>query len=40
MKNYSDREFKYSKPAVDNIRIIKIPVASITGRSFEYYDNR
>ena len=28
MKNYSDREFKYSKPAVDNIRIIKIPVSS------------
>jgi hypothetical protein len=40
MKNYSDREFKYSKPAVDNIRIIKIPVASITGRSFEYYNNK
>jgi hypothetical protein len=38
MKNYSDKEFKYSKPAVDNIQIIKIPVASITGRSFEYYD--
>lgn len=36
MKNYSDKEFKYSKPAVDNIQIIKIPIASITGRSFEY----
>lgn len=36
MKNYSDREFEYSKPAVDNILIIKIPVESITGRSFEY----
>ena len=38
MKNYSDREFKYSKPAVDNIQVIKIPVASITGRSFEYHN--
>ena len=37
MKNYSDREFKYSRPAVDNIRMIKVPVASITGRSFEYH---
>ncbi len=36
MKNYSDMDFKYSKPAVDNIQIIKIPIASITGRSFEY----
>ena len=36
MKHYSDKEFKYSKPAVDNIQIIKIPVASISGRSFEY----
>jgi len=38
MKNYSDRDFKYSKPAVDNIQIIKIPVASITGRTFEYHN--
>jgi len=36
MKNYSDREFEYSKPSVDNILIIKIPIESITGRSFEY----
>ena len=37
MKNFSDREFEYSKPAVDNILVIKIPVDSITGRSFEYF---
>lgn len=37
MKNYSSAEFSYSKPAVDNVRIIKIPVASINGRSFEYH---
>ncbi len=36
MKNYSDRDFEYSKPSVDNILIIKVPVSSITGRSFEY----
>ncbi|MCG8410388.1 MAG: pyridoxamine 5'-phosphate oxidase family protein [Bacteroidales bacterium] len=36
MRNYSDRTFEYSKPAVDNILIIKVPVESITGRSFEY----
>jgi len=38
MKNYSDRAFKYSRPAVDNIKIIKIPISSITGRSFEYHN--
>lgn len=37
MKNYSSREFKYSKPSVDNIQVIKIPVAFISGRSFEYH---
>lgn len=37
MKNFSDRKFEYSKPAVNNIFVIKIPVESITGRSFEYF---
>ncbi len=36
MENYAERKFTFSKPAVDNIAIIKIPVASLTGRSFEY----
>ncbi|MDA3954804.1 MAG: pyridoxamine 5'-phosphate oxidase family protein [Bacteroidales bacterium] len=36
MKNYSGKEFEYSKPSVDNIYLIKIPIDSITGRSFEY----
>ena len=36
MKNYSDQDFEYSKPSVDNVQIIKIPIESITGRSFEY----
>ncbi len=36
MQNYSDRDFKFSKPAVDNIQIIKIKIDEWTGRSFEY----
>lgn len=36
MSNYSDINFKYSKPAIDNILIIKIKIDSWTGRSFEY----
>lgn len=36
MKNYSDLEFNYSKPAINNVNIIKIKVDSWTGRSFEY----
>ncbi len=36
MKNYSDKPFEYSKPSVDNVQLIKIPIESITGRSFEY----
>ena len=36
MQNYSDKEFKFNKPSVDNILILKIPIEEITGRSFEY----
>lgn len=36
MRNYSDKEFEFSKPSVDNVQIIKVPIASISGRSFEY----
>ena len=36
MRNYSDKAFEYSKPSVNNIFIIKVPIESITGRSFEY----
>ena len=36
MKHYSETEFKYSKPAVDNVLIIKIIVDEMTGRKFEY----
>lgn len=36
MKNYSDIDFKFSKPSVDNIKIIKIKIDKLTGRQFEY----
>ncbi len=36
MKNYSDKEFTFNKPAVDNIMIIRIKIDSWTGRTFEY----
>lgn len=36
MKNYSEKNFEYSKPAVNNIIIIKIPIEKWSGRSFEY----
>jgi uncharacterized protein len=36
MSNYSDMKFKFSKPAVNNICIIKIKAEEMTGRSFEY----
>ncbi len=36
MSHYSNKEFSFNKPSVDNILIIKIPVEEIRGRSFEY----
>ncbi len=36
MRNYSDREFKYSEPSIHNILVIKIICNEFTGRSFEY----
>lgn len=36
MSQYSDRDFSFSKPAVNNIRIIKIKIEQWSGRSFEY----
>lgn len=36
MDNYSEEPVKFSKPAIDNILIIKIKVEEWTGRSFEY----
>jgi nitroimidazol reductase NimA-like FMN-containing flavoprotein (pyridoxamine 5'-phosphate oxidase superfamily) len=36
MKQYSDRKFSFSRPSVDNVNVIKIPVQKMTGRKFEY----
>jgi hypothetical protein len=34
MKNYSDREFKFSAPAVKNVAVWVIKVDEMTGKSF------
>ncbi len=34
MEQYSDREFKFNKPAVVNVGIIKVPIDKITGKEF------
>ncbi|NSW45201.1 MAG: pyridoxamine 5'-phosphate oxidase family protein [Bacteroidales bacterium] len=36
MKQYSDREFQFSKPALENVNIIVIEIEKMTGRKFEY----
>lgn len=36
MEKYSDKEFQFSKPSVNNVNIIKIEVEEFTGRQFEY----
>ncbi len=34
MAQYSDREFKFSKPAVENVGIMKVHIKKITGKVF------
>lgn len=34
MKQYSDREFKFSKPSVENVGIIKLAIEKITAKEF------
>ncbi|NDV46335.1 pyridoxamine 5'-phosphate oxidase family protein [Paludibacter sp. 221] len=34
MKNYSEREFKYSEPALRNVKVWKVRIDSITGKAF------
>ena len=36
MKNYSDLSFNFSAPSINNINVIKIDIAQISGRKFEY----
>jgi nitroimidazol reductase NimA-like FMN-containing flavoprotein (pyridoxamine 5'-phosphate oxidase superfamily) len=34
MSQYSDREFKFSKPAVENVGIIKVAIEKISAKEF------
>jgi len=34
MSQYSDREFKFSKPAIENVGIIKVVIEKITAKEF------
>jgi len=34
MSQYSDREFKFSKPAIENVGIIKVTIEKITAKEF------
>jgi hypothetical protein len=34
MGQYSDREFKFSKPAIENVGIIKVAIEKITAKEF------
>lgn len=36
MRNFTEINIKYSKPAIDNVLVMKVPVETWTGRSFEY----
>jgi hypothetical protein len=34
MKQYSEREFKFSKPAVENVGLLKVKIEKITAKEF------
>jgi len=34
MKNYTDRPFKYSKPALENVKVWRVKIYEMTGKSF------
>lgn len=36
MKTYTDKEVKFSKPAIDNVVVMKVKIEQWSGRSFEY----
>ena len=36
MSTYSDKEFSFSAPSINNIAVIKIKIEEFSGRSFEY----
>lgn len=36
MKTYTQKEVKFSKPAIDNVFVMKVAIEQWTGRSFEH----
>jgi nitroimidazol reductase NimA-like FMN-containing flavoprotein (pyridoxamine 5'-phosphate oxidase superfamily) len=34
MQQYSDREFKFSKPAVENVGVLKVKIEKISAKQF------
>ena len=36
MKNYSPKEFKYSKPSLEEVQVIKVPIDKMEGRAYEF----
>lgn len=36
MKNYSPKEFKYSKPSLEDVQLIKVAVDKIEGRAYGF----
>jgi len=36
MKHYSPKEFKYSKPSLEEVQVIKVPVDKMEGRAYGF----
>jgi len=36
MKNYSSRDFTFSKPALEEVQLIKVPIHTFEGRAYGY----
>ena len=34
MKNYTDRDFKYSRPALTNVKVWRVTIEEMTGKAF------
>lgn len=36
MKNYSPKEFKFSKPSLEEVQVMKVPIDKIEGRAYGF----
>ncbi len=36
MKNYTEKDFKYSKPSLEEVQVLKVPVDQFEGRVYGY----